>query len=145
MKSLPLAATFGAVLLIAGVAQAADSYKWTDDNGQVQYTQIPPKDRPYETIKTRSKQPEAAAAKAAATDAKKTDAAKEGGDVAAAKSEADKFARNCDTAKKNKEALQTIPKIRVTGEDGTERFLTDEERKEKMAATELNISTYCKQ
>lgn len=146
MKLLPLAATLGAALMLASTAQAADSYKWTDDNGQVQYTQIPPKDRPYETIKTRSKQPEAAAATAkAGADGKKADSARQTGDVAVAKAEADKFARNCDMAKKNKEALQTVPKIRVTDADGSERFLTDDERKEKMAATELNISTYCKQ
>lgn len=141
MKSFPLAA-IGAALMVLGVAQASDTYKWTDDNGQVQYTQLPPKDRPYETIRVRSKQPETAAA--TPTGKKKTEAEK-GGDVAAAKAEAEKMARNCEIAKQNKEALLTIPKIRVTDKDGTERFLTDEERKEKMAATEVNISTYCKQ
>lgn len=141
MKSFPLAA-IGAALMVLGVAQASDTYKWTDDNGQVQYTQLPPKDRPYETIRVRSKQPETTAA---APTGKKKDEAEKSGDVAAAKAEAEKMTRNCELAKQNKEALLTIPKIRVTDKDGTERFLTDEERKEKMAATEVNISTYCKQ
>lgn len=141
MKSLPLAAVVLAVL-VAGTIHAADTYKWTDDNGQVQYTQLPPKDRPYETIRVRSKQPETAAA---APIGKKKEDAEKGGDVAAAKAEAEKMARNCELAKQNKDALLTIPKIRVTDKDGTERFLTDEERKEKMAATEVNIATYCKQ
>ena len=141
MKSFPLAA-IALVAWMTGTALAADTYKWTDDNGQVQYTQLPPKDRPYETIRVRSKQPEVTAP--AATQAGKKDEASKQGDVAVAKAEAEKVARNCELAKQNKEALLTIPKIRVTDKDGTERFMTDEERKEKMAATEVNISTYCK-
>lgn len=145
MKLLPLAATLGAALMLASTAQAADSYKWTDDNGQVQYTQIPPKDRPYETIKTRSKQPEAAVAAAkAGADGKKTDPAEVKGELAVAKAEAEKLARNCETARQNKELLTTAAKIRMTDKDGNPYHLSDDERKQKLAATEQQIQNYCK-
>jgi len=132
-----------ASLLLSHAALSADTYKWTDDNGQVQYTQIPPKDRPYETIKNKSKNPEAPAPKPAASSTKTEPAPK--GDVALAKAEAEKLARNCDLAKQNKEMLTTAAKIKVTDKDGNPRHLTDEERKEKLQATELQLQNYCKQ
>ncbi len=131
-----------ASLLLSQAALSADTYKWTDDNGQVQYTQIPPKDRPYETIKNKVKDPVAAPAKT--NNASKGDEAAKG-DVAIAKAEAEKLAVNCDRAKQNKEMLTTAAKIRVNDKDGNPRHLTDEERKEKLQATELQIQSYCKQ
>lgn len=143
MKSLSVAAAVAALFLVATV-EAADSYKWTDDNGQVQYTQIPPKDRPYETIRTRVKENPVASEAVSTGKKTATDAAASKGDVAEAKVEAEKMARNCEVAKQNKEMLQTAAKIRVTGKDGEPRHLTDEERKEKLQATELQIENYCK-
>ena len=145
MKSLPLAAIVLAVLM-TGASYAADTYKWTDDNGQVQYTQLPPKDRPYETIRVRSKEPAAAAAQATPTNkaASADDKQQTKGDVAEAKAEAEKLARNCEIAKQNKEMLLTAAKIRVTDAEGNPRHLTEEERKERMQATELQIENYCK-
>lgn len=144
MKLLPLAATLGAALILASTAQAADSYKWTDDNGQVQYTQIPPKDRPYETIKVRVKQPEVQADRPSSSK-KDDDGTAAKGEVAVAKAEAEKMARNCDMAKQNKELLTTAAKIRMTDKDGTPYHLTDEQRKQKLQATEIQIQSYCKQ
>ncbi|NQD38930.1 DUF4124 domain-containing protein [Permianibacter sp. IMCC34836] len=144
MKSLRIAATIAAALMVTVVAHAADSYKWTDDNGQVQYTQIPPKDRPYETIRTRVKEPTATTTTSSKPAAAKESEAAAKGDVAVAKAEADKLARNCEVAKQNKEMLQTAAKIKITDKDGTERHLTDEERKEKLAATELQMQNFCK-
>ncbi len=131
-----------ASLLLSHATLSADTYKWTDDTGQVQYTQIPPKDRPYETIKTKVKNPESPVAKPA--NASKSEESPKG-DVAIAKAEAEKLAVNCDRAKQNKEMLTTAAKIRVTDKDGNPRHLTDEERKEKLQATELQIQSYCKQ
>ena len=141
MMSLRIAATFGAALMVAVVAHAADSYKWTDDTGQVQYTQIPPKDRPYETIRTRVKDPEVTATK---PDYSRRDGTEAKGDVAIAKADAEKLAKNCDVAKQNKEMLQTAAKIRITDKEGVDRHLTDDERKEKLQATDLQIQNFCK-
>ena len=145
MKSFPLAA-LGAALLMMGAVHAADSYKWTDDNGQVQYTQIPPKDRPYETIKTRVKQAESEAGEGTpvAAGKKAVDPAEAKGELAAAKAEADKLARNCETARQNKELLTTAAKIRMTDKDGNPYHLSDDERKQKLAATEQQIQNYCR-
>jgi len=143
MKSLPLAAAVLAVLM-TGTSHAADTYKWTDDNGQVQYTQLPPKDRPYETIRVRSKEPAAAAAQTTPTNkAAGAENKQAKGDVAEAKAEAEKLARNCEIAKQNKEMLLTAAKIRVTDAEGNPRHLTEEERKARLADTEKQIEFYC--
>lgn len=146
MKSFTFASLVTALLMVSAV-HAADSYKWTDDNGQVQYTQLPPKDRPYETIRTRVKDGSNASAEGSAAVTKKaTDAATAPtkGELAEAKAEAEKMARNCEIAKQNKEMLQTAAKVRVTDKDGNPRHLTDEERKERMQATDVQIDNYCK-
>lgn len=140
---LPMLTVVLASLLLSQTALSADTYKWTDDNGQVQYTQIPPKDRPYETIKNKTKDPEAATSTKSAN-TNKTEETGKSGDVAVAKAEAEKLAINCERAKQNKEYLTTAAKVRVTDKDGNPRHLTDEERKEKMQVTELQIQNFCK-
>lgn len=143
MKSLRFAVAISASVLSSGLALAADSYKWTDDNGQIQYTQIPPKDRPYETIRTRVKEP-VAQAERAPTAQRETSSDSAKGEVAAAKAEAEKLARNCEVAKQNKDLLTTASKIRMTDKDGNPYHLSDDERKKKLEATELQIQNFCR-
>lgn len=142
MKCLSSTVALSLLLLAASPAMAADTYKWTDDNGQVQYTQIPPKDRPYETIRTRVKDP---APPVKPLYGNKPTENTDKGDVASAKAEAEKLARNCEVAKQNKDMLTTAAKVRFKDKDGVERHMTDDERKEKLQATELQIQSYCKQ
>ncbi len=133
------------LLLLAGPSLAAETYttyKWKDDDGRIHYTQQPPNGRPYETIKNRIAPTDAAAAVKPAAPAAKTDA--NAPKDAAAKGEAEKDRRNCEIAQKNREALLHASKVKVTDQDGTERHLTEEERKEKLKMTDLQIENYCK-
>lgn len=154
MPRLPslLAALFlGLALPLCG--QAGELYKWTDENGKVQYTQFPPKNRPYTTmtitgVKAPAPQAPAAAAPALATE----EAAKEeGGKAAKGKAKTDDQSSqflaskksNCDVAKKNQETLTSKSRISFKDKDGKTRLMTDQERADQLKLADEQIKTYC--
>lgn len=139
-----------AATLLTAAAYAGTTYKWTDDKGQVQYSQLPPNDRPYTVIRTTSSSGDANAetegnkeGSATAAKTKTQSSSKSGSSFTDAEKE--KLAKNCDIAKQNREMLRTAAKIRVTDEKGEPRHLTEEERKTRLADTEKQMEFYCKE
>jgi hypothetical protein len=49
----------------------------------------------------------------------------------------------CDQAKDNVFKLETFPRIRVTDDDGTVRFMTDEEREKQLATAREVAAANC--
>ena len=143
MKSLRLVLLVGGLACMAGTALAGITYKWTDDNGQIQYTQLPPNDRPYTVIKsaTASINEEGAESPLTSKPADKANPKTGAGEYTSAEKE--KLSKNCDIAKQNREMLRTAAKIRVNDEKGEPRHLTEEERKARLADTEKQIEFYC--
>lgn len=144
MKAGSLVMLCCGVMFLCGTALAGNTYKWTDDNGQVQYTQLPPNDRPYTVIKSTTAAINEEAQESPVTSSAAT---KPGAEKTASSeytsAEKEKLAKNCDIAKQNREMLRTAAKIRVTGADGEPRHLTEEERKARLADTEKQVSFYC--
>ena len=131
---------FLASSLYAGENTEKVTYKWKDDNGIIQYTERPPKNKAYEKITVRTggarevtqvSQEEAA-----------QQAQQETMDDMAELNKANE--RNCKVAQQNLQVLQNMARIRVTGDDGEERILSPEEKASRITETQKQIDIYCK-
>ena len=144
----------GFSLSLLQVASANELYKWTDDKGVIQYSQHPPKDRTYSTIRTTGvktpvEQAPAAPTSAAETpsdaDATATAEAKTGGKKPEGKSgeflESKK--KNCDIAKANKETLVNKARVAVRDAKGEQRILSEQEKADQVKLVDEQIKTYC--
>ncbi len=130
--------------LFTGLAQAGEIiYKWKDSSGQIKYTQSkPPSGIAYTIIRDRSakdvlakeiyKKPEQAASKAN----------NESSNQAGFSSKEEIRRKNCEISKSNLNALENGDKVKVV-ENGEERFLTDEERSERLTTVKENIERFC--
>lgn len=143
MKAVRLVLLVGGLACMAGAALAGNTYKWTDDNGQIQYTQLPPNDRPYTVIKSTTSPISEEAAENSLTSKQSDKANPKAAAGEYSSAEKEKLAKNCDIAKQNREMLRTAAKIRVTDDKGEPRHLTEEERKARLADTEKQIQFYC--
>lgn len=150
-----LTAVLSLLLVLASFAVTetafAKTYKWVDENGATHYTATPPPNGDFKTIKAPSK-PAVDPVKAKGEFDKRLEAfnkrkeetdktKKEADEQAAKKAEAKK---NCEQAKKNLNLLQVKVRVRYTGEDGTVRYLTDEEREANLKRAKDAIKSYCK-
>ncbi len=115
------------------------TYKWTDAEGIVQYTERPPKDMAYEkiTVSTSGAQETTNVTQEQAVEEaeSKTNTALDG------IIESNK--RNCKIAKENLEVLTKLARIRVKGEDGEERILSPEEKQKKLSETQKQVDVFC--
>jgi hypothetical protein len=140
--------TFAAALTIASTANAANTksgyYKWTDDAGKAQFTQTPPEGRKSVFVATatgaqtssRDAEPEVkTSATAAAAPGANLDGKME--------SLPQKDPAKCSQAKANLNSLKSKSRIRLTSPDGTQRFITDEERNSQIKLAEENIDVHC--
>lgn len=120
---------------IAG-AQAAKLYKWTDEEGNVHYTQIPPTEGPSEVITPEQAPP----AQPAAED--ESEAEKSGEGVSASQAANMRIKQeNCEAARKNLAIYQSATTILQA--DGTELTLSDEMREAKIQESQKQIEFYC--
>lgn len=133
--------------LLANMATAA-TYKWTDEKGNVHYTQHPPADGSYERMKVEKKrpggEPETEASPTAQPSAG-TNTKTPGGSNQVIKDELAKNqeirAKNCESAKKNLEVL-TVYK-RFKDNDGNVVRMDDNERAQKIDEAKQHISEFC--
>lgn len=146
----------GISLALAGtnsVAGSADKiYKWADQNGEIQYTQMPPP-AGVEVLEIRSAPPPAD--NPAAENARlqqqveAMDERMEERQAAAARSEqqarnAEIRKQNCINARKNLGELQQGGIKRYRLPDGSVLRLTEEDRLKRIAETETEITENCK-
>jgi len=124
------------------------SYKWLDDDGNIVYSQTPPRDRQYETLRTkstsgnsssRSSRKESAAVKsleegAAARKEKEKEAQKEA-DIEK------KRAAECEKAKKNVETFTIYRRVQKT--DGSVVRLDDNERARLLKQAQDDVENFC--
>ena len=145
MRSISIFLVFLSFLVSATVS--ATTYKWTDENGNVVYSQHPPKSGSYERItglkKSRSSAPEelseaekAQAKKMAETQENLEKAEKE---LVVRTKEVEQ--RLCEQAKNNHDAYTRNK--RFMGEDGKIFRMDDNEREQKIKEAEEAIKEYC--
>jgi hypothetical protein len=129
-----------ALALSAGNALAAKDkvYTWTDEKGVVHYGERPPKDSQATLIKTRTGHSEPTPV--AATPAQNTT-----GTTAPTTNTNTKDIdpERCNTARKNLELLNTVARIRVAGEDGNMRTLTEEDKATQRTTMQTIIDEAC--
>ncbi len=158
------------VLLALGLAaftsqpSVADTYRWVDDNGIVNYAERVPRNVPAERVTKiadsnrpgRSSRPAPAPSPAdVATSGTRSsqvplnnnqknlmsdlEAAEQVRQEQIAKIRQD----NCDRSRRVLNNLSAKTRIRVRNEDGTERALGEDERQERMAAAQRGITENC--
>ncbi|MBI2379546.1 MAG: DUF4124 domain-containing protein [Gammaproteobacteria bacterium] len=152
---LSLILGFSGLALASLHVEAGELYKWTDENGKIQYTQFPPKDRPYTTMNiTGVKAPAAAEApeRPAASDTETPEgkaAAGENGKTKGekAKDQSSQFLAakrsNCETAQKNLSTLTSKTRVSIKDKDGQPRLMTDQERADQLKLAQEQVKTYC--
>ena len=127
----------------SALAAAETVYKWTDNRGQVHYSERPPQGAQAEAIKPETGHSEPVTY-TTATDEKASEEKKdkEGKKVGSEKS-ALKDPERCDSARKNLDTLKTYARIKIKGDDGEYRFLTPDEQTQKTAEATKAIEESC--
>ncbi|ARN72818.1 DUF4124 domain-containing protein [Oceanicoccus sagamiensis] len=130
-------------LISATMLQAEQNgiYRWTDDQGVVQYSDRPPEGVEAVFIKTSTgKRSTPSAAKTAQSD----DDADEGSESSSQTMEVmpEKDPKLCEQAKRNLKALESA-RIRITEPDGSKRILTEDEKEGQRANANKFIKVHC--
>jgi hypothetical protein len=142
-----------ALLVFTAPSPAADSqnmYKWTDDQGEVHYTQFPPPGR--KTEKMQPPPPPAESPNASGNDLQQQlDAVEQqnqeqlqGAKDAQQWAQIQKIRRdNCKTAKQNLVNLQRGGNVRYMGPNGEVIRLTEEDRQKRIDEANAQIKENC--
>lgn len=116
------------------------TYKWTDDQGIIQYTERPPKNNAYEQITVNaSGGQEIKIVNAEESVNKSAETTETALDEVVRANE-----RNCKIAKQNMEVLANLARVRVSDDKGENRFLSPEEKQVQVNETQKQIDIYCK-
>ena len=150
VRSVTLLAILG--LTPALVATAGDMYRWSDDNGNpVISDRPPPLGVPYTVIdadRYGAKANVVAAPPPPNNEQAPREPSSPVGDRQSAgavgtRIEIEKHPELCDQAKDAIFQLETFARVRVTDDDGTVRFMTDEERAEQLARAREVANANC--
>ena len=124
------------MILLASTASAG-LYKWVDNEGSVHYSQKPPENKPYTTIKAPPPAPKSshpAVLNESENEVEKT-----------IKTETAKNQKlrdeNCEIGKNNLKSYQTFRRIR--DKDGNVRVVGSKERAEKIESAKQLIRDFC--
>jgi len=137
------------LLGLAGAVAAAEMYKWTDTDGNVHYSQSPPPQGQFQTLKpnasatTRPVQSDTAktAIQPAEEAPQAVDPEQEKREQQRKQLEADIAEYNCAAAREQIEIYKNYKRIQDT--QGNISVLSDEERAAKIKAAEKTIKKYC--
>ncbi len=130
-----------ATCLILAAPAGAGMYKWTDNEGNTHYSQLPPEGRqtqeiaPPPQVKPQPRNEEAQAEPAEEESTKEPELTPE------QKAERDQlYRRNCEAAKKNLDLFQTARRVM---EDGELVIITEEDRAKRLEKTREQVEKYC--
>lgn len=119
-----------------------DMYQWVDEKGITHYTQTPPLNRPYKVIKGKETS-QSSSRSLSQTQRSSTPPSQK----TAPRTEVDRYKaarnKNCEVAKRNLNTLKNVARIRITGDDGEERLLTDQEKAEKIKLSQEQVKNFC--
>ena len=150
VRSITLLSILG--LTPALVANAGDMYRWSDGNGNpVMSDRPPPLGVPYTVIDADRYGAKANVVAAppppnneqAQRETPSPAGDRQSGGAAGTRIEIEKHPELCDQAKDAIFQLETFARVRVTDDDGTVRFMTDEERAEQLARAREVANANC--
>lgn len=137
-------------LILAAAGANAAMYKWTDQNGNVQYGQFPPTGVEAERISasgtTRKVEPQDSKSPQQRLEELEEQKKQEGeqeAETAATQQLAAQRRNNCELARKNLAVLQEEGHHRVRLPDGTVTYLTDEQRQQRVDQANQQIKDNC--
>lgn len=131
-----------------GTACAGQIYKWVDAQGVTHFTAQPPQAGAASVVPPAKQPPAPAPAPTLAPAAPAADQAPSQADIDArvreevAKKEKERV-EYCTTLRTNLAQLRNNPRLRVEEKKGEARRISEEERQEKIAATEKAIADNC--
>ncbi len=135
-------------LILTSSSYAAGIQKWVDDNGQVHYGDSPPAKTKTESVRVSRppSNPGKALPRFTGSQDDETAAAEDGANTPSAPAEtSEEVAQNqCEQAKKDLSTLNRTSRVRLRMDDGTIRYMTDEERAERKKLSEEDIQQFCK-
>jgi Skp family chaperone for outer membrane proteins len=138
------------LLTITMVSVQADVYKWTDDDGQVHFSQLPPEQGQAEQLDIKTQHPANAEAAQAELDAliqSQEESAKAQAEAAAkAAEEAEQAkvrAENCRIAQANLQTYMNNPGRRVSDENGNITYIKEEDRQARIDELNAQIKEFC--
>ena len=150
MKHLYLVILTGLFVTTSVTAHAEKIYKWQDDDGSWNYSEVPPVEKEAQTLRIKGPkqlgQPSAKEPEQENTDKSvgqsEDQPLKQSPEVAAA--ERERKAHNCEVARKNLTSLTNRPRIRYMDEEkGEERYLTPDEHDEWSEKSKNQVKEFC--
>jgi len=127
-----------AVLMIFTNSAFAGLYKWVDEEGNVNYSQNPPKDTSYKTLKAPPPPPKNSQP---AYSINKEDSAAEDTIKAESAKNAKLREKNCEIGKNNLRSYQTYR--RIQNKDGSVSRVDDKERARQIESAKQLIRDFC--
>ncbi|HEY9147650.1 MAG TPA: DUF4124 domain-containing protein [Gammaproteobacteria bacterium] len=130
-------------LCAVGTGHAATLYKWTDDEGNVHYSQTPPENRKADQMQIKDSAPSGAPSQTpAAEEEQAADESEPPADAGQDPKVVEIRKRNCETARGNLEVYKTSARIRQA--DGSIMALSDEMRENLIQEAEKMIEENCR-
>ncbi len=144
MKAL-ISATIALFLLGSSLGYATKVYKWVDDEGVVNYGDTQPENTQSITVRIQTKQPDQQPAqKTPSNETNSEDTASKPNQTGTAGTEDKKVAqKTCKEAHTLVNQMKKHNRVRIN-ENGKLRFLSEEEKQEKLKKAEQYISDHCK-
>ena len=132
------------VLVVATSLNAGAIHKWVDENGTVHYGDSPPAQTKSENIRVLSapSNPGKALPRLNQPNANQQSAAGTSGEQPPQAS-ADQAREFCNLARQDLEVINNNSRIKLKMNDGTTRYLTDEEIAERRTQAESEVERYC--
>ncbi len=159
IKKMALSAIGSALLVAASGPVAADQiYRWVDENGVVNYTQLKPRDADAQAITTqggatREAKPTPAAPATAVVDPATQEPLSADqeqmleGLRAAERARQQELAKikaeNCQQSRDILARLTVKNRIRVRGDDGEYHVMPEDERQSRISDAQQNVARYC--
>lgn len=128
------------VLVAATPSHSATVYKWTDENGVIHYGDKKPEDQASTVMKVSGGKP---GTPSATTPNEKGEEATMTEEEKLAAKNKKAIEENCATAQTHIEKLNSANRIRIN-EEGKLRFLSEEEKQEKLKSAQEYLTTNCK-
>ncbi|WP_114238679.1 DUF4124 domain-containing protein [Dyella sp. C9] len=131
-------------LLLAAPLVAAQTYKWTDANGTVHYSDSPPpQGTKYNKVTTTGTvEPLAAPAPSSSGDSSDSSAAKPSQPAQPMADTPENRAKYCASLKSNIDTLKGSGPV-VMEQDGQQKVLTADQRQQQQAAAEGQVKQFC--
>ena len=136
--------------LLTPSLQAAEVFKWVDEQGITHYEERAPADKEYSKVTTYGEVPSGSAEAKKRLEQQRADK-KSAGEKSAEYAEQKKLAddqakiraENCKGARSNLKTIQENARVRILGDDGEFRYLSEEERQQQLDSANETIAENC--